>query len=165
MRCFSAAFALILAAGYAEHAGWPFTFVMLAAGAQLIWQVHTLEIERAQDLAPEHRRLEIRRVSVHRFDHQVSDLFAAFVPAFAVRQLRRDVLAEQARNVLTRRRETVVESGRNKHFDDGPLRPSAGLGVEIGLVHVLKTRRHDDTGGVMVGRGAPRKRSEVRQLR
>jgi 4-hydroxybenzoate polyprenyltransferase len=39
---YTAAFALILAAGFAEHAGWPFAFVMLAAGAHLLWQVHTL---------------------------------------------------------------------------------------------------------------------------
>jgi len=42
---YTVAFALILAAGYAEHAGWPFTLVMVAAGAHLIWQVHTLQID------------------------------------------------------------------------------------------------------------------------
>jgi 4-hydroxybenzoate polyprenyltransferase len=45
---YAVAFALILAAGYAEHAGWPFTFVMLAAGAHLIWQVHALKIDDAE---------------------------------------------------------------------------------------------------------------------
>jgi 4-hydroxybenzoate polyprenyltransferase len=40
---YATAFALILGAGFAEHAGWPFVFVMLAAGAQLVWQVHTLK--------------------------------------------------------------------------------------------------------------------------
>ncbi|HXC55318.1 MAG TPA: 4-hydroxybenzoate octaprenyltransferase [Rhizomicrobium sp.] len=42
---YAAAFALILAAGFAEHAGWPFAFVMLAAGGHLLWQVHTLKID------------------------------------------------------------------------------------------------------------------------
>ena len=42
---YAVAFALILAAGFAAHAGWPFGFVMLAAGAHLLWQVHTLKIE------------------------------------------------------------------------------------------------------------------------
>jgi len=42
---YTVAFALILAAGFAEHAGWPFGFVMLAAGGHLLWQVHTLTIE------------------------------------------------------------------------------------------------------------------------
>jgi 4-hydroxybenzoate polyprenyltransferase len=46
---YTVAFALILAAGYGEHAGWPFTMVMLAAGAHLVRQVHTLEIDN-----PEH---------------------------------------------------------------------------------------------------------------
>jgi len=46
---YGVAFALILAAGYAEHAGWPFTFVMLAAGAHLLWQVHTLQIDNAEN--------------------------------------------------------------------------------------------------------------------
>jgi 4-hydroxybenzoate polyprenyltransferase len=45
---YTVAFALILAAGYADHAGWPFTFVMLAAGAHLIWQVHTLEVDKPE---------------------------------------------------------------------------------------------------------------------
>ncbi|MBL6940207.1 MAG: 4-hydroxybenzoate octaprenyltransferase [Alphaproteobacteria bacterium] len=46
---YAVAFALILAAGYAEHAGWPFTFVMLAAGAHLLWQVHTLQIDNTEN--------------------------------------------------------------------------------------------------------------------
>jgi 4-hydroxybenzoate polyprenyltransferase len=46
---YTVAFALILAAGYAEHAGWPFTFVMLGAGAHLLWQVHSLQIDNAEN--------------------------------------------------------------------------------------------------------------------
>ncbi len=42
---YAAAFALILAAGFAEHAGWPFAFLMFAAGAHLIWQVQSLAID------------------------------------------------------------------------------------------------------------------------
>jgi 4-hydroxybenzoate polyprenyltransferase len=45
---YTIAFALILAAGFADHAGWPFTFIMLAAGAHLIWQVHALEIDKPE---------------------------------------------------------------------------------------------------------------------
>jgi 4-hydroxybenzoate polyprenyltransferase len=45
---YTVAFALILAAGFADHAGWPFTFVMLAAGAHLVWQVHTLEVDKPE---------------------------------------------------------------------------------------------------------------------
>ena len=42
---YSAAFALILAAGYMDHAGWALTPLMLLAGAHLLWQVHTLRID------------------------------------------------------------------------------------------------------------------------
>ncbi|MEI9885163.1 MAG: UbiA family prenyltransferase [Rhizomicrobium sp.] len=42
---YAAAFALVLAAGFAAHAGWPFGFVMILAGGHLLWQVHTLKIE------------------------------------------------------------------------------------------------------------------------
>jgi 4-hydroxybenzoate polyprenyltransferase len=45
MGFYAASFALVLAAGFAEHAGWPFAFVMLAAGAHLLWQVHTLKLD------------------------------------------------------------------------------------------------------------------------
>ncbi len=41
---YAAAFTLIMAAGFIEHAGWPFAFLMLAAGAHLLWQVRTLDI-------------------------------------------------------------------------------------------------------------------------
>jgi 4-hydroxybenzoate polyprenyltransferase len=45
MAFYAIAFALILAAGFAEHAGWPFTLLMLVAGAHLLWQVHVLKID------------------------------------------------------------------------------------------------------------------------
>jgi 4-hydroxybenzoate polyprenyltransferase len=41
---YAVAFTLILASGFTEHAGWPFAFVMLAAGAHLLWQVRSLDI-------------------------------------------------------------------------------------------------------------------------
>src|SRR4029079_4398139 len=52
------------------------------------------EIERALDLPAEHRRLEARRETVDRRDHEVGDFLAVVVPGFSVRQLRRDVLTE-----------------------------------------------------------------------
>jgi 4-hydroxybenzoate polyprenyltransferase len=42
---YAAAFTLILAAGIAEHEGWPFVFLLLAAGAHMMWQVKTLDID------------------------------------------------------------------------------------------------------------------------
>jgi 4-hydroxybenzoate polyprenyltransferase len=44
LRFYAAGFTLILAAGFTEHMGWPFAFVMLAAGAHLLWQVRRLDI-------------------------------------------------------------------------------------------------------------------------
>ena len=41
------------------------------------------------------------------------------VPGRAVGQLRRDVLAEQARDMLAGRRQGVIQGGGNQHLDDG----------------------------------------------
>jgi len=41
---YAVAFTLVLASGFADHAGWPFAFVMLAAGAHFLWQVRALNI-------------------------------------------------------------------------------------------------------------------------
>ncbi|HEY1877183.1 MAG TPA: UbiA family prenyltransferase, partial [Rhizomicrobium sp.] len=47
LRFYAVAFTLILAAGFTEHTGWPFAFVMLLAGAHLLWQVKKLDPESA----------------------------------------------------------------------------------------------------------------------
>jgi len=49
LRFYAIAFTLILASGFTEHAGWPFGFAMLAAGAHLLWQVRTLDIASADN--------------------------------------------------------------------------------------------------------------------
>jgi 4-hydroxybenzoate polyprenyltransferase len=49
LRFYCMAFTLILAAGFTEHAGWPFAFVMLAAGAHLLWQVRRLDIDSTEN--------------------------------------------------------------------------------------------------------------------
>jgi 4-hydroxybenzoate polyprenyltransferase len=41
---YAAAFTLVLAAGFTEHAGWPFVLAMLAAGAHMLWQVRRLDV-------------------------------------------------------------------------------------------------------------------------
>ncbi len=49
LRFYAIAFTLILASGFTEHTGWPFGFVMLAAGAHLLWQVRALNIDDADN--------------------------------------------------------------------------------------------------------------------
>ena len=62
-----------------------------------------LEVERREDLARDDRRLEAGRIRFDRVDHEVRDRLASLVPRAPVRQLRRDMLAEQGRDVLARR--------------------------------------------------------------
>jgi 4-hydroxybenzoate polyprenyltransferase len=49
LRFYAIAFTLILAAGFTEHTGWSFAFLMLAAGAHLHWQVKKLDINSADN--------------------------------------------------------------------------------------------------------------------
>ena len=76
----------------------------------------------------------------------------------------RHVLAEQTRHMLPGRRQTVIQGGRNQHFHDGLLRPAAGLGIEIGLLHIGQARRDNDAGRVMIRRGLAGQAREVGQL-
>ena len=45
LRFYAVAFTLILGAGFTEHTGWAFTGLMLLAGAHMVWQVKTLDID------------------------------------------------------------------------------------------------------------------------
>jgi 4-hydroxybenzoate polyprenyltransferase len=45
LRFYALAFTLILAGGFTDHAGWAFGFVMVLAGAHLLWQVKRLKID------------------------------------------------------------------------------------------------------------------------
>jgi 4-hydroxybenzoate polyprenyltransferase len=47
LRFYAVCFTLVLAAGFVEHAGWLFAFIMLTAGAHLLWQVRRLKIDDA----------------------------------------------------------------------------------------------------------------------
>ena len=46
-----------------------------------------LEVERREDLARDDRRLEVRRVSFDRVDHEVRDRLARLIPGAPVRQV------------------------------------------------------------------------------
>lgn len=45
---YACAFTLILAAGFTVHTGWVFVFLMLAAGAHLVWQHRHLDIDKPE---------------------------------------------------------------------------------------------------------------------
>ena len=49
LRFYALSFTLVLAAGFTEHAGWPFGFLMLLAGTHMLWQVRRLDINDAQN--------------------------------------------------------------------------------------------------------------------
>ena len=45
LRFYAVSFTLVLTAGFIDHIGWSFAFVMLAAGAHLVWQTRRLNID------------------------------------------------------------------------------------------------------------------------
>src|SRR5258706_1005927 len=73
-----------------------------------------LEVERREDFAGEYASLEVRRVTVHRVHHRVGCSVFHVVPALPVRQDRIEVLAEEARDVLSGRRETRIDGARDQ---------------------------------------------------
>ncbi|CEG07277.1 hypothetical protein BN961_00664 [Afipia felis] len=110
----------------------------------------SLQVERGEDLAGDDAACEAGRIAVHGCDHQVGDLLAVIVPGFAIRQFRRDVLAEQACDMRVRRGEAVVQRGRDQHFHHRLAAPAMLSRVMVGAVHVGKRRRKDDAAGEMV---------------
>ena len=86
-----------------------------------------LEIERAERTSAEHARLEVRRDAIDRVDHEVGYFVSRVVPRSSrhdLRQIRMRVLAEEARDVHSRRCEAVVDDRGHQHFDDRSLRPA-----------------------------------------
>src|SRR5690554_2044306 len=55
-----------------------------------------LEVQRRQRLVTQHAVAEVRRVARDGVDHQLRDAIPFLVPGTAIRQLGRDMLAEQA---------------------------------------------------------------------
>ena len=49
LRFYAISFTLILAAGFADHAGWPFGWLMLLPGAHMLWQIRKLNIASADN--------------------------------------------------------------------------------------------------------------------
>ena len=122
-----------------------------------------LQIHRRQHLSSQHRLLETRRVLVDRRDHQVGDFVAMVVPAAATGKFRLHLLAEQAGDMLSGRRQRAVQGGGNQHLDDRLARPATRTRIQVGAVHIVQVRRHDDASGQMIP--FTRQRSEIRQAR
>src|SRR5215218_11497223 len=77
----------------------------------------TLEVERRERLAGDDAVLEAGSVALDGGDHEVGDLLAMIVPGPSLRKLRRDVLAEQARDMRALRCQAVVERRGDQHLD------------------------------------------------
>ena len=114
----------------------------------------SLHIERRKDHPSKYGRTEIRRIARHRVDHDIGDFFATIVPARSIGQLRRDMLAEQARDMLALRRQAVVEHALNMHLDHRLLRPAGAARVGVGLVQIFQRRRDHHAAAVMVHHAA-----------
>src|SRR5882762_2009202 len=95
-----------------------------------------LVVERREDFSREDARLEVRCVAVDGFDDGVCGGFSYIVPAASPGQHRVEMLAEEARDMFSRRRETGVDGARNQHLDDGLARVALRASVEVGALHV-----------------------------
>src|SRR5262245_53716562 len=60
---------------------------------------YALEVERTQGLVADNAVGKSGSVAVDGLDHEIGDAVTAIVPGDALRQLRRNMLAEQARHV------------------------------------------------------------------
>jgi hypothetical protein len=79
-----------------------------------------LEALGAEHLAAEDRGAETRGVLLDGVDDGVGGRVFLGVPVAAVGQLRGELLAEQAGDVLARRGEAVVDGRGDQHLDDRP---------------------------------------------
>src|SRR3546814_10665232 len=70
-------------------------------------------------------------------DDAVGGGFLFVIPVPPVRQFGRELLAEEARDMLPRRREAVVDGRGDQHLDGRRLRPDEMIRVEEGAVHIV----------------------------
>jgi hypothetical protein len=103
-----------------------------------------LQVERRMDLPRDHRALEVGGVllTVSMIRSAAASRSSSQSRPFG--QHGRELLAEQAGDVHARRRQAVVDGGRQLHLDDRLRRPAVRLRVGEGLVHIVERRRDDD---------------------
>ena len=119
----------------------------------------TLSVEDRSRLYQQRKRHKENAILLHEIGHAL----AVRIPGFAVRQLRRHMLAEEACHMASGRRQAVIQGRWNHDFDDGLLGPAVAARIEISLLHIGERRRDDDSGCVMIAR--LRQTGEPRQLR
>src|SRR2546427_3619644 len=83
-------------------------------------------------------------MAVDGFQDELFDLILDVVPRRAIRQPRIRVLAEEARDMLPRRRKCWVDQRRDEHLDDRLARPAALACVEVRALHIGERWRDDD---------------------
>src|SRR5216683_7661484 len=74
------------------------------------------------------------------------------------------MLAEETRDMRSRRRQRVVQGRRDDHLDDRLAAPSERSRVAKGAIHVSETGRQDDSRRVMIRRRAAGSRRKARKL-
>ena len=76
------------------------------------------QIRGAQRHLSEYQMAESRRMIFHYIEYGCHCRIAVILPASAVWQLRRKLLAEQTRDMLTSGCQAVVDKAGYEHFDD-----------------------------------------------
>ena len=76
-----------------------------------------------------------------------------------------EVLAEQARDMVSGGRQGIIHGGRDEHLYDREPRIIGATGIEIGVLQVLHGRTDDDPEAVVICSLDPPTASEVRQFR
>ena len=73
-----------------------------------------------------HRGVRVLFMSGHNYDTAIRGILALMIPASPRPEVEAEVLAEQARDMLSARRQGRVQRRGDQHFDDRPLRPDSG---------------------------------------
>src|SRR5258706_2262949 len=103
-----------------------------------------LQIERREDLPADHACRKTRRITIHGRDHEIGDLIAMVIPGPALGQFRRDVLAEQAGDMLARRAQRIVERRGDQQLDHTLAAPAMRPRGLPGAVHIAEAPTDDD---------------------
>src|SRR5206468_9914914 len=96
-----------------------------------------LEVERRVDLPAKHRLCEPGGVRVDGRDDLVCRFIAFLVPAPALAEVVPEMLAEEAGDMLSLRRQGRVQRRGYEHLDDRLPGPAVHGRIKVGAVHVI----------------------------